>query len=408
LKPPPGGFFLWRERKKMTTATDTLNGLTFSIFNILYIVALLAIYIGEKWQQHTVIGIVREALQRAQAAPDIVPPVVAPHAPVPIPVPLPKITPATAPKVAAPSGPFGDYPKWFQSALHEIGNREDGANQGAAVQRYINMANCGALGDPWCAIFANAMLEGVGIAGTRSPSSQSFRNHPNFVPLSGPAKGALTIYWRSSPSSGMGHVGFYRGEDASRVWTLGGNEDDMVQIEALPKSSATFGLIGYWWPKSEPLPQIGPVLMAVGSPVSVQVSPSDAPAGGSQVQTNIIATWFGGQQSAYGPPIDDNSCGVALPYHFSGDRPRVRVRNPRTGASVDCDIVDVGPWNINDPYWLNGARPQAESGMDLGQVSNGVPRKTNGAGIDLTLAAAKALGIDGKGAVEWQFINAPI
>jgi hypothetical protein len=35
-----------------------------------------------------------------------------------------------------------------------------------------------------------------------------------------------------------------------------------------------------------------------------------------------------------------------------------------------------------------------------------VPRKTNKAGIDVSLAVATACGIDGKGLVDWQFIGA--
>lgn len=320
------------------------------------------------------------------------------------PAPLP--VPATKP--VAPTGPFSDYPAWFQWAVHEIGTHEVSPNSGPAVQRYISLAHAGSLGDPWCAIFANAALESCGITGTRSPSSQSFRSNPNFVSLSGPAKGAIVVYWRGSQVSGLGHVGFYRGEDATRVWTLGGNENDMVEIAALPKNSSSFGLIGYYWPASLPLPQIGAVEMPAGAAASVTSPPAGAaPAtpAADGVQTNIIATYFGGQQSAYGPPINDNSPGVALPFRFTGTRPRVRVTGVKSGVSVDCDIVDIGPWNINDPYWQTGTRPQAESGMDLGQVSQGVPRRTNGAGIDLTLAAATAVGVDGKGFVSWQFIE---
>jgi hypothetical protein len=184
----------------------------------------------------------------------------------------------------------------------------------------------------------------------------------------------------------------------------------MVQIEALPKHSSGFGLIGYWWPRSVPLPKGGAVIMPTGSPVSVKTSPSSSPtpasapapaAASGAVQKSITATMFGGQQSAYGGPIDDNSPGVALPFHFTGQRPRVRVTNVNTGATIDCDICDVGPWNINDPYWETGARPQAESGTDM------TGRHTNGAGIDLTLAAAQAAQIDGKGRVDWEFIQSP-
>ena len=126
-----------------------------------------------------------------------------------------------------------------------------------------------------------------------------------------------------------------------------------------------------------------------------QVRPSGRYAG-------ITATVFGGssefKRSDYdGHVITDDELGVALPFRFGGTRPTVRVFNPANGASVVCDIVDVGPWNSNDPYWQTGARPQAESGI----AQDG--SRTNLAGIDLTPAAARQLGIDGKSAVEWEF-----
>ncbi|MFX7548722.1 hypothetical protein ABTJ50_20500, partial [Acinetobacter baumannii] len=54
----------------------------------------------------------------------------------------------------------------------------------------------------------------------------------------------------------------------------------------------------------------------------------------------------------------------------------------------------------NDPYWEKGGRPQSESGIDLRG------RRTNGAGIDLTPGAARAIGIPGKGVVDWEFVGA--
>lgn len=115
---------------------------------------------------------------------------------------------------------------------------------------------------------------------------------------------------------------------------------------------------------------------------------------------------FGGsadqdEKSAYdGHRIDDVELGVALPFRFAGPRPQVRVTNRASGKSVVCNIVDVGPWNINDPYWEKGARPQAESGTDMRG------RRTNGAGIDLTPGAARAISIPGKGVVDWEFVGA--
>lgn len=316
-----------------------------------------------------------------------------------------------APDAPPPStDPFASAPAWFKWALHEIGTAEIGStNDGPAIARYRALAKCGSPGDPWCAIFANAALESVSVPGTKSPSSQSFRTDPDFVQISSPVLGAIAVFWRGSQSSGLGHVGFYRGELGGSVWVLGGNESNMVQIEALPKSSGTFGLVGYWWPKSVALPKGGPVVMPQGSPTHVTTPPdgtsSSASALPTAVNTGITATVFASaddskvsRTSAYtGQSIDAAKPGVALPFHFPGARPQVVVT--AAGKSVTCDIVDVGPWNTHDPYWQTGARPQAESGRDM------IGRTTNHAGIDLTPAAAAAIGIDGKGVVDWKFLT---
>jgi uncharacterized protein (TIGR02594 family) len=373
--------------------------------------ALLVVFVGMALLQWQAVNALKGSLLRAQEGR---PAPLAPLAPiVPPRLPAPQQTVSTSPPAPKPSGPFAGAPAWFQWAMHEVGTREGPGNTGPELARYAELAHCGSQGDPWCAVFANAALEASATPGTRSASSQSFRHDPNFVQLPGPALGAIVVFWRGSPQSGLGHVGFYRGEDSGHIWVLGGNEDDMVQIEALPKSGVSFGLVGYWWPKSIPLPPaIGPVAMPSGSPTSFKTpqavtiaAPSGAPVTTSSVatQTRIVATYFGGPKSAYdgGRAIDDSVPGVALPRRFEGVRPRVRVTNCKTGASVDCDIVDVGPWNTHDPYWETNSRPQAETGVDTSG------RKTNGAGIDLTLAAAKAIQIDGKGLVDWCFLQSP-
>ena len=48
---------------------------------------------------------------------------------------------------------------------------------------------------------------------------------------------------------------------------------------------------------------------------------------------------------------------------------------------------------MNDPYWMTGTRPKAESGTDMSG------QRTNGAGVALTPAAAAAIGLNGKGKV---------
>jgi len=170
-----------------------------------------------------------------------------------------------------PGSGSASAPQWYSLANGEIGKAEIGnTNDGPVIAKYRQLAQCGAPGDPWCAIFANAMFASCSppIPGTRSALAQSSGSNGNFVKLSGPALGAVVIFWRESPTSGKGHVGFYQGESAQSIFVLGGNEDNMVQIEPMSKSQ----LIGYWWPKSQSMPTIAPIAAAAGTAHQTQVT----------------------------------------------------------------------------------------------------------------------------------------
>ena len=77
------------------------------------------------------------------------------------------------------------------------------------------------------------------------------------------------------------------------------------------------------------------------------------------------------------------------------------------GKEVVCEILDLGPWMIDDCYWGADGRPMAEicyfgrdplpSGPNKGKVP------TNAAGLDLTPAAARLIGLEGKSFCDWQF-----
>jgi uncharacterized protein (TIGR02594 family) len=161
--------------------------------------------------------------------------------------------------VAAATTP--GQPPWVTFGLADLGIEEDkdirgkGLNKGKWIELFIEQAGCGEVGQPWCAIWANAKLRQSGINGTGSPSSQSFRNHADFDELAGPALGAIAVYRREPPIPGQGHVGFYMGETATHILTLGGNENDAVRKEFEDRAK----LLGYWWPKSDraPPPQMG-------------------------------------------------------------------------------------------------------------------------------------------------------
>jgi hypothetical protein len=66
-------------------------------------------------------------------------------------------------------------------------------------------------------------------------------------------------------------------------------------------------------------------------------------------------------------------------------------------CSLIVPVLDVGPWNVNDPYWTSSGIAQAESGVDL------FGRKTNRAGIDLSEGVFLGLGLTDNSVIQWRF-----
>lgn len=102
-----------------------------------------------------------------------------------------------------------------------------------------------------------------------------------------------------------------------------------------------------------------------------------------------------GKTTATGHIIQENDVFVALP---SRTVLNMQVELFYKGNSLVAPILDVGPWNTKDPYWLTNSRPQAESGIDMFE------RKTNSAGIDLSNEAFRKLGLKNNDWIYWRFI----
>lgn len=78
---------------------------------------------------------------------------------------------------------------------------------------------------PWCSAFVNWCLKQVGIKGTNSAWSQSWRKWGRGI--SEPVKGCLVVFHWSGIS---GHVGFCYDFDDDGVYILGGNQHNSVNI----------------------------------------------------------------------------------------------------------------------------------------------------------------------------------
>lgn len=104
-----------------------------------------------------------------------------------------------------------------------------------------------------------------------------------------------------------------------------------------------------------------------------------------------------GRRTATGHLITRDSMFVALPHPSALGR-RVEIRYGTRVVVVP--VLDVGPWNTDDAYWMTGLRPAAERG--LGRYR----KPTNRAGIDLADAVFEALGLRDNDWVEWRFVHA--
>jgi hypothetical protein len=112
----------------------------------------------------------------------------------------------------------------------------------------------------------------------------------------------------------------------------------------------------------------------------------------------VFATREGlvGRRLATGAIIQAGDLFVALP-HRSALRRDVELRY--RGRNLVVPVLDVGPWNTNDPYWQTGSRPAAEQGR-------GAHRKpVNPAGIDLSDETFARLGLRDNDWVEWRFVH---
>ena|SRR5690348_11475727 len=94
--------------------------------------------------------------------------------------------------------------------------------------------------------------------------------------------------------------------------------------------------------------------------------------------------------------IGPNDRFVALPDRSAlGRDVEVRYRD----RVIVVPVLDVGPWNVDDPYWENDARPASERGHGAYRTP------VNAAGIDLSDAVFAELGLTDNDYVDWRFVH---
>jgi uncharacterized protein (TIGR02594 family) len=142
----------------------------------------------------------------------------------------------------APPAPVGE-PLALQLARAEVGTREwAGKRNNPRVMDYYTDAGHPEIRSDevsWCAAFVCAMLERSGISSPKTLAARGFLTWGREVAK--PYPGCVVVFWRGSPKSWQGHVGFWVGETDTHVLCLGGNQSDGVNVARFKKSQ----VLGY-------------------------------------------------------------------------------------------------------------------------------------------------------------------
>ena len=146
-----------------------------------------------------------------------------------------------------------EQPPWLSAAWAELGVHEiPGSASEPEILRYFREAGDTSVASedtPWCAAFAGAMLRRSGYPGTGSLLARSYLGWG--TALDSPRLGAVTVLSRGQDPT-LGHVGFYVGETADKLFLLGGNQGQAVTVAACDRAR----LLAFRWPSEEAPPPL--------------------------------------------------------------------------------------------------------------------------------------------------------
>ena len=151
---------------------------------------------------------------------------------------------------------------WYAEAARQYGTREiPGPASNHTILQWANDRGIPYNNDdiPWCGLFV-AHCIGSTLPSEPLPSNPlGARQWLKFGISIEPTRGAVLVFWRGSPQSWKGHVGFYAGEDDDAFCVLGGNQRNEVSLAWIAKNR----LLDARWPATV-APPVGddPVILA--------------------------------------------------------------------------------------------------------------------------------------------------
>lgn len=135
-------------------------------------------------------------------------------------------------------------PEWLKLAWAEVGVREtQGSRSTPRVVEYLKTVGHSNDAVAWCSAFVNWVFAQLGVSGTKSAMARSWQSWG--MRLKEPRRGCIVVFWRSSRSGSLGHVGFYLGRDRGMIRVLGGNQTNAVTSDSLYHPDR---VLAYIWP----------------------------------------------------------------------------------------------------------------------------------------------------------------
>lgn len=128
---------------------------------------------------------------------------------------------------------------WFKEATRLLGTKEKpGSGSNPEIIDWASDLGITYKSDdiPWCGLFVGHCIASTLDREAIPSALLSARSWAKFGVKSQPTIGAVMVFWRKSLASGLGHVGFYAGEDATAYRILGGNQSDSVSLAWVNKS----------------------------------------------------------------------------------------------------------------------------------------------------------------------------
>lgn len=142
-----------------------------------------------------------------------------------------------------------DVAPWLNLAYRKKGLHEKHHN--SALRKFLRLGK-GTIGDPakipWCGDFVETCIA-VALPNEPIPANPyAAINWLKFGKGTQAKPGAVLVFWRGSPSSWKGHVGFYVGEDTTHYHVLGGNQSNAVTVSRIRKGRLRKN--GIRWPST--------------------------------------------------------------------------------------------------------------------------------------------------------------